>query len=152
MSIVFETWIGIAFSMTPPWRVWPCGRTCFFAMFRPSTTTLLTCGNARETVPCLPLSLPVMIKTVSPFLIFILARWRGFFFSFCCVAIYFLSLSLAEGWSRKRRWRESLQDTSSLEHFRRKRNDLHKVSFAQFAGHRAKDTCAPWVIPRGNYH
>src|SRR6266567_9089540 len=31
MSIVFETWIGIAFSMTPPWRVWPCGRTCFFS-------------------------------------------------------------------------------------------------------------------------
>jgi hypothetical protein len=29
----------------------------------------------------------VIINTVSPFLIFILARWRGFF-SFCFVAIF----------------------------------------------------------------
>src|SRR5438105_11224229 len=84
---------------------------------------------ARETVPRFPLSLPVMIRTVSPFLIFILARWRGFF-SFCFVAIFY----------------------SSLKHFRRKRNNLHEVSFAQFAGNRAKDTCASWVITGGNNH
>src|SRR2546428_9307361 len=89
--MVLETWIGMALSITPPCRVWPCGRTCFFAIFRPSTMTLLTCGIARETVPCFPLSLPAMIKTVSPFLIFILARWRGFF-CFCFVAIFYLFL------------------------------------------------------------
>src|SRR5437763_8902673 len=53
--------------------------------------TLLSCGMARDTVPCFPLSLPVIIKTVSPFLIFILARWRGFF-SICFVAIFYLFL------------------------------------------------------------
>src|SRR6059058_2977076 len=39
-----------------------------------------------------------------------------------------------------------------LEHFRRKRNDLHEVSFAQFARNRAKDTCASWIITSGNNH
>src|SRR5437588_7936089 len=39
-----------------------------------------------------------------------------------------------------------------LKHLRRKRNDLHEVSFAQFAGNRAKDTCTSWIITRGNDH
>src|SRR5437016_641331 len=126
LSMTLETCNGIAFSITPPCRVWPCGRTCFFTILWPSTITLLTCGIARETTPSFPLSLPAIIKTVSPFLMFILTRWRGFF-SFCFVAIYFL-----------------------LEHFRRKRNNLHKIPFAQFSGHWTEDTCASWVVTCGN--
>src|SRR5258708_35749784 len=119
--------------MTPPWRVWPRGLICFFTIFRPSIITLLTCGIARETVPRFPLSLPVIIKTVSPFLIFILARWRGFF-SFCFVAI----LSL---WVGARDCAPTV-----LEHFGRERDDLHEVSLTQFAGHWSKDTCTSWVV------
>src|SRR5579884_293345 len=36
----------------------------------------------------------------------------------------------------------------SLDHFRSKRNESHKVFLAQLAGDRAKDTCATWVIAR----
>src|SRR5215471_9795501 len=152
--------MGMAFSMTPPWRVWPCGRTCFFAMFRPSTTTLLTCGNARETVPCLPLSLPVMIKTVSPFLIFILARWRGFF-SFCFVAIFFLGFytgdhmtgdHVAGGHKGPHSTSTPLPPLQYLEHLRRKRSYSQEVSIAQFTGYRAEDTCASRVVASGDEH
>src|SRR6266852_587213 len=153
--------------MTPPWRVWPCGLICFFTIFRPSIITLLTCGIARETVPRFPLSFPVMIKTVSPFLIFILARWRGFF-SFCFVAIFYLFLVKAgflgaaapkrglgcpqyPPFLPPKRASERLLKVS-LKHLRRKRNDLHEVSFAQFAGNRTKDTRASWIITRGNDH
>src|SRR5712692_213794 len=141
--MVLETWIGIALSITPPCRVWPCGRTCFFAIFRPSTMTLLTCGIARETVPCFPLSLPVIIKTVSPFLIFILARCRGFF-SFCFVAIFSSTvyrLSLSHSQNDKHQ-RKGARYIGPLQYFGRERNDFHKISFAQFAGDRAKDTGA----------
>src|ERR1700686_3616920 len=67
-------------------------------MLRPSMMILLTWGNARETVPLFPLALPVVIRTVSPFLIFILARWGGFF-SFSLIAILSL-LRLSLSYSR----------------------------------------------------
>src|SRR5947209_8267881 len=114
-------------------------------MLRPSTIILLTCGSARETVPRFPLSLPVVIRTVSPFLMFILVRWRGFF-SFCLVAILsLLRLSLSH-FSHDKLQRRTTNKMSALQHFGRERNDLHKVSFAQFAGHRSEDTSATRVI------
>src|SRR5260370_35984992 len=139
--------------MMPPWRVCPCGFICFFAIFRPSTITLLICGSARETVPCLPLSLPAIIKTVSPFLMFILVRCRGFL-SFCCIAISSLkSLSFvfvvpAERQTPTKTTRSASAPT--LQHFGCQRNDLHKITFTQFASHRAKDTCAARVIAGGD--
>src|SRR5215472_11023870 len=153
MSIVLETWMGIALSMMPPWRNCPCGRTCFFAMFRPSTTTLLTCGNAREMVPCFPLSLPVIIKTVSPFLIFILARWRGFF-SFCFTAIFFLGfytgVHMTDGYKGPRSTSALPPPLHYLEHLWRKRSNSQEVSIAQFTGYGAEDTCASRVIASSN--
>src|SRR5258708_358349 len=138
----------MALSITPPWRVWPCGFTCFLTMFRPSTTTLSVCGMARETVPCFPLSLPVSNKTVSPFLTFILHRWRGFF-SFCFVAISFLYRSsfVFGVLASAKHQRKTL--LFSLEHFWRKRNDLHEIALAQLAGDRAKDAGAARIVASG---
>src|SRR5438876_299953 len=122
-------------------------------MFRPSTMTFSACGSARETVPRFPLSLPAMIKTVSPFLIFILARWRGFF-SFCFVAIFFLTFytgdQVAGGHKGPHSTSTPLPPLRYLEHLRRKRSDSQEVSIAQFTGYRAEDTCASRVIASSN--
>src|SRR5688572_18212387 len=47
-------------------------------MFNPSTTTLFFLGNARITLPFLPLSFPAMMTTLSPFFIFIRLRLNDF--------------------------------------------------------------------------
>lgn len=50
----------------------PClwGRRCFTKIFKPSTLALLSLGKTCNTLPVLPLSFPVVICTLSPFLIF----------------------------------------------------------------------------------
>src|SRR5579885_2665786 len=45
-------------------------------------------------------------------------------------------------------WREK----PCLQHLWGQGDDLHKVAVAQFTSHRAKDTGAAWVIPRGENH
>src|SRR5471030_1190036 len=58
-----------SFSTMPP--VWPiAGRVWRFTMLTPWTRTRLSFGRTRRTSPVLPLSLPAMTTTLSPFLIF----------------------------------------------------------------------------------
>ena len=47
---------------------WPClrARRCFLIKFKPSTTTLLLLDRTWITLPVFPLSLPVIIITLSP--------------------------------------------------------------------------------------
>src|SRR5690242_2693887 len=59
----------------PPWVPGP-GLVCFLTRLTPSTRTLFSAGMAWMTLPCLPLSLPVMTWTRSPFLIFMLFAMR----------------------------------------------------------------------------
>src|SRR5439155_3066502 len=80
-TITFDTFSGAAFSITPPgWIVWPPmrldsrigrGFVCRLTMFRFSTITRRSAGNACSTLPCLPRSLPESTWTRSPCLIFI---------------------------------------------------------------------------------
>src|SRR5579875_794628 len=99
-----------------------------------------------------------MMSTVSPLLIFILARCRGFF-SFCFVAIFIPHIRSAgfspPGVETPRQRAAALCTPASrtgfilsLQDFWRERNDTHKVSLTQLAGYRAKDTCASWVVAR----
>src|SRR5262245_45106958 len=63
-----ETWIDSSFSTRPPG--WPGrGLVWRLATLRPCTTTRLSAGITLSTAPVLPLSLPVITTTLSPFLI-----------------------------------------------------------------------------------
>src|SRR3990167_7916366 len=55
------------------WPFWPCffGLIFFFFMFIPSTIIFSSAGITLATLPVLPLSLPAIIFTISPFFIFI---------------------------------------------------------------------------------
>ncbi len=68
--LTFDTCIGVACSTIFPFS--PCFRAlrCNFLMFTPSIKTRESFGNAFTTGPDLPLSLPVITITLSPFLIF----------------------------------------------------------------------------------
>src|SRR5260221_8661307 len=60
-----------SFSTMPPG--WPmAGRVWRFTMLTPWTRTRLSLGRSRRTSPVLPLSLPAMTTTLSPFLLFAL--------------------------------------------------------------------------------
>src|ERR1700722_18762813 len=65
----FEMWIVASFSTMPPG--WPiAGAVWRFTMLTPWTTSRASLGRTRRTSPVLPLSLPVITTTLSPFLIF----------------------------------------------------------------------------------
>ena len=67
---IFERSIKDSFSTIPPCTpAWGLGLVCFFTRFTPLTKHLLL-GAKAETVPCLPLSLPAITITSSPFLIY----------------------------------------------------------------------------------
>src|SRR3989338_2554602 len=55
------------------WPFWPCFFCLifFFFIFIPSTIIFSSAGITLATLPVLPLSLPVIIFTISPFFIFI---------------------------------------------------------------------------------
>src|SRR6185437_14016884 len=68
MWATLEAWIAASFSTIPP--VWPApGLVWRFTIFTPCTTTRFSSRSTRSTSPLLPLSRPVMITTLSPFLI-----------------------------------------------------------------------------------
>src|SRR3990167_4077003 len=69
--LTFEACIGIAIFTIVPFSPDFLGRWCFFIIFKPSTITLFSWGIARTILPDLPLSLPVIIFTLSPFFNFI---------------------------------------------------------------------------------
>src|SRR5262249_37269527 len=71
----FEMWMVPSFSTMPP-GLPIAGRVCRFTMLTPCTMSRASLGRTRRTSPVLPLSLPVMTTTLSPFLIlsFIIAR------------------------------------------------------------------------------
>src|SRR3989344_3560124 len=62
------------------------GRWCLFIMFDPSTITLFSLTKTRTILPFLPLSLPVIIITLSPFFIFIVFLFMNF------ITFYFTNL------------------------------------------------------------
>src|SRR5918993_1504648 len=66
-----ETWIGMSRSMIPALSLARRALACLVAVLTPETMTLSASGRTRWTSPCLPLSLPVITTTVSPFLNFI---------------------------------------------------------------------------------
>jgi hypothetical protein len=68
--ITFEASIGMSLSMIPACWFALRGRWCLAAVLTPFTITLLSVGKTRCTTPSLPLSLPVITRTVSPFLSF----------------------------------------------------------------------------------
>ncbi len=63
--------MGISILFTLPFSLDFLGRWCFFIIFIPSTITLFSFTKTRTIFPFLPLSLPVIIDTLSPFFIFI---------------------------------------------------------------------------------
>lgn len=71
-NIVFDKSIGAGNSIL--WPFSPCflGRICLISKFRPSILALFRDGKICKTFPVLPLSLPAIIFTLSPFFIFIL--------------------------------------------------------------------------------
>src|SRR3989344_5230647 len=64
-------WTGVACSMILPFSLLFLGLLCNFFLFTPSTNTIWSLGKDFITGPDLPLSLPVITITLSPFLIFI---------------------------------------------------------------------------------
>src|SRR5690606_6626951 len=65
--ITFDAWIGASRSTTPPgWLAWGFGLVWRLMMLTLDTTTLSP--STRTTSPCLPLSLPAVTTTRSPFL------------------------------------------------------------------------------------
>src|SRR5664280_2442296 len=66
MSITLDTCIVPSFCMIPPWGFFWLGRVARLTMFACSTVTRCFSGKARRTLPSLPLSLPAMMRTLSP--------------------------------------------------------------------------------------
>src|SRR5215216_1470841 len=64
-------------SMIPALSLARRALACLVAVLTPVTMTLSALGRTRWTSPCLPLSLPVITTTVSPFLSFISEHLRG---------------------------------------------------------------------------
>src|SRR5260221_7027358 len=72
-SATLEMSIGMSLSTMPPVKPFMgLGRWCFLTRLTPSTTRCLA-STIRSTVPRLPLSLPAVTMTASPFLIFSIA-------------------------------------------------------------------------------
>src|SRR5690606_26952414 len=83
-SATLEIWIGISFSMMPP--VSPFigfGLTCFLTRLMPATTTSSSLSHC-DTVPRLPLSLPVRTTTSSPLRILFMLMFTGSLQHFGC--------------------------------------------------------------------
>src|SRR6185437_9005336 len=100
-----------SFSTMPPGCPM-AGRVWRFTMLTPWTRTRLSFGRTRRTSPVLPLSLPAMTTTLSPFLIF--------------------SLLMSNDPGSQR----------GSQNFGRERNDLHELAGAQLARHRSEDARA----------
>lgn len=71
ISLTLDTLRGAGISTICPFSPDLFGLMCFFLKFIPSTTTLPCFGKTSITFPFLALSLPEIINTWSPFLIFI---------------------------------------------------------------------------------
>src|SRR3989338_5066053 len=65
--LTFEACIGIAIFIIDPFSPDFLGRWCFFIIFNPSKITLFSLTKTRIILPFLPLSLPVIMITLSPF-------------------------------------------------------------------------------------
>src|SRR6188508_2583553 len=76
-SATLLTWIGMSRSMIPALSLARRALACLVAVLTPDTMTLSAVGRTRWISPCLPLSLPVITTTVSPFLSFISEHLRG---------------------------------------------------------------------------
>src|SRR5580692_6581535 len=120
----------------PPWMlpltpdlVWR------FSRFTPRTATRCCSGSSRSTTPRLPLSLPAMTSTLSP--------WRMSSGRRCPCA-------QPSCCSVMRCLRSTLVAMS--DHLRREADDLHEVALAQFAGNRAEDARAARVVLRRDQH
>src|SRR3954451_2384880 len=116
----FESLIGASRSrMPPPTFFCGLGLVCFFIMFARSTMAVPFVALTRRTLPCLPRSLPVRMRTVSFFLTCGLTRT----ISFCFVGFPYICVA-------------------PLDDFRRERDDLHELPLAQLAGDGAEDARA----------
>src|SRR6478736_7718615 len=129
--------MGMALSWMPPCIVALVGFWCFLAMLMPppselSTITLLRSGKTCATSPRLPMSLPWMTCTWSPFLSFI--------FGLAFVAMLTTPPVRATRCAM-RNWCGG-RAASSSQHLRRERNDAHEPPVAQLAAHRAEDARA----------
>src|SRR3954452_3173102 len=116
----FESLIGASPSSTAPGTFF-CGfgLVCFFIMLARSTRAVPFVALTRRTLPCLPRSLPVRMRTVSFFLTCGLTRT----ISFCFVGFPYICVA-------------------PLDDFRRERDDLHELPLAQLAGDRAENARA----------
>src|SRR5581483_498392 len=115
-TIRLAIWIGASRSMIPAGCCGDVARWCFLIMFTPVTIARPSLGWTSRTWPVLPLSLPAITRTLS------------FFFNlfiFCA---------------------SRCPCSAALDHFRGERDDLHEVTFAQLAGHRAEDAGAARVL------
>src|SRR5258707_1783134 len=111
------------------------GRTFFFTIITCSTRTLPLPGKTRSTRPCLPLSRPVMIFTVS------LRLMSTRICIFCLqpsAAPSFLLRLKSRLASFKSLYSCYLQPLSALQDLRRQRDNLQKLLLAQLAGHGTK--------------
>src|SRR6185295_6055712 len=116
-------WIDASLSMMPP-GLPGAGRVWRLIMFTPCTSTRASSRSTRSTSPLLPLSLPVLTTTLSPFRIL----------NFTAIA--------APDFPLARR----------LQHFRRQRDDLHEVLAAQLARHRPEDAGPDRLALLGDQH
>src|SRR5688500_11460003 len=69
--------MGMSRSMIPALSFGRRALACLVAVLTPETMTLSASGSTRWTSPRLPLSLPVITTTASPFLSFISEHLRG---------------------------------------------------------------------------
>src|SRR6478736_892755 len=129
----------MALSWMPPCMVAFVGFWCFLATLMPSelsTITLLRSGKTNAISPRLPMSLPWMTCTWSPFLSFIL----GF------VLIILRSRRCAPGRSGPASLRAGIPGSRPLrscsQHLRRERHDAHEPAVTQLPTHRAEDARA----------
>jgi hypothetical protein len=77
-SKTFEACIGRGTSTICPFSFCVLGRACFLNMFNPSTTILPARESTLITLPLFPASFPVVIFTMSPFLIFMFVLHQFF--------------------------------------------------------------------------
>src|SRR6476646_6362289 len=75
--MTLDALIGMSLSMIPACSLARRGRWCFDAVLTPLTMILLSSGMTRPMTPSLPLSLPVITRTGSPFLSFTSDHLRG---------------------------------------------------------------------------
>src|SRR5690606_24247607 len=76
-NITLETWIAASWLTIPPCGLAWFGFVCFLMILIPSTITRSFLGKAVRTTPVLPLSLPEITLTLSPFLTCILSHLLG---------------------------------------------------------------------------